>query len=131
MVNFSRYRLLIFSPNPDKLMKFYRDVLGLKVTQKMDIPNDYGYGVRVNKDYIIWIGKHDQVKGKSQEPFRTMHNLYPKQGVTHWYNKIKDHQDVTIVLKPELTPFATKDNPVYVCTWLDPENNCWQFMGKK
>ncbi len=112
-------------------MKFYRDVLGLKVTQKLDIPNDYGYQLKVNKDYIIWIGKHDQVKGKSQEPFRTMHNLYPKQGVTHWYNKIKDHKDVKIILKPELTPFATKDNPVYVCTWLDPEGNCWQFMGKK
>ena len=40
---FSEYRILIFSENPDKLMKFYRDTLGMKLEKKLDIPNDYGY----------------------------------------------------------------------------------------
>lgn len=130
MSNFTHYRILIYSANPDKLMPFYRNVLGLKLVQKMDIPNDYGYCLKVNGDWKIWIGKHSQIKGKSKEPFRIIHNLYC-DSVTKWYNKLKSRKDVKIILKPSLAPFSTKEKPVYVCTWLDPEANCWQFMGGK
>ncbi len=126
----SHYRILIFSSNPDKLMKFYQNILGLKLESKLDIPNDYGYMFALKDDFKLWIGLHDKVKGKSKEPFRLIHNFYVKS-VTKWYQKIKNHKHVKIILKPELTPFATKKNQVYVCTWLDPDGNCWQFMGKK
>ncbi len=125
---FTAYRILIFSENPDKLMQFYRDILGLELEKKLDIPNDYGYMFQVNKDMKIWIGRHSEVHGSSKEPDRMIHNLFTDE-VQSWYKKVRD-AGMNIVKKPELTPFATKDNPVYVCTWDDPEGNRWQFMGK-
>lgn len=125
---FSKYRILIFSENPDKLMKFYKDILDLKLEKKLDIPNDYGYLFGVNGEMKLWIGKHSEVKGKSKESVRIIHNLFTDE-VQKWYKKVKD-AGVEILCKPELTPFATKDDPIYVSTFLDPEGNCWQFMGK-
>ncbi len=128
---FTKYRLLIFSHNPDKLMPFYRDVLKFKLREKVDIPNDYGYMLEVAGDLWLWIGKHSQIRGKNKDPYRHIFNLYPKDSVKSWYNKIKDIPGVKIICKPQLTPFATKKDPWYVCTFLDPEGNCWQFMGQK
>jgi len=126
---FSAYRILIFSQNPDKLMKFYRDILGLKLEKKLDIPNDYGYMFDVEGKMKLWIGKHSEIKGKTKESFRHIFNLFTDE-VQKWYEMVKDAKGVEIILKPSLTPFATKEDPVYVCTFLDPEGNCWQFMGK-
>ncbi|MBU0976498.1 MAG: VOC family protein [Patescibacteria group bacterium] len=125
---FSKYRILIFSENPDELMKFYRDVLELKLEDKLDIPNDYGYMFEVNGEMKLWIGRHSEVKGKSKEPVRHIINLYTDE-VQKWYKKVKA-SGADILCKPELTPFATRDEPFYVSTFLDPEGNCWQFMGQ-
>lgn len=125
---FSHYRILIYSENPDKLMEFYRDILELKLENKLDIPNDYGYMFTISGDFKLWIGKHSQVRGVTKEPFRHIFNLYVTS-VTEWYEKIKDKAE--IISPPQRTPFATQENPVYVSTFLDPEKNCWQFMGGK
>ncbi len=127
---FTRYRVLIFSENPDKLMTFYRDVLELKLESEMKLSNDYGYMFIVNNDYKLWIGKHSEIKGKAKEPYRHIFNLYV-DSVQKWYEKIKDTKDVTIVCKPCETPFSKPEDQWFVCTFLDPEGNCWQFMGKK
>lgn len=124
---FSKYRILIFSQNPDKLAKFYRDVLKLELETKLDIPNDYGYMFHIAGEMKLWIGKHSEVKGKSKEPVRIIHNLYTDE-VQKWYEKVKK-AGCKILCKPQLIPFATKKEPCYVSTFLDPENNCWQFMG--
>ncbi len=128
---FTNYRILIYSENPDTLMPFYRDVLGFELLNHLDIPGDYGYMMHVVGDLNVWLGKHSEVKGKAKENFRHLFNLYPEEGVMHWYEKIKDLPEVTIVAKPFLAPFSTPDNQVYFCTFLDPEGNCWQFVGKK
>jgi predicted enzyme related to lactoylglutathione lyase len=130
MNSFSKYRVLIFSENPDKLMKFYRDVLELKLESQLKLPNDYGYMFIVNGDWKLWIGKHSGVKGKAKEPFRHIFNLYV-YSVNFWYNKIKNNKEVKIVCKPTETPFSKPDDRWFVSTFLDPENNCWQFMGKE
>jgi len=127
---YSLYRILIFSEDPDKLMAFYRDVLKFTYLEKVDIPNDYGHMLQVTGKLNVWVGKHSEIEGKVKEPFRHIYNLYV-ESVTQAYKQIKDHEGVTIVCKPELTPFATKENSAYVSTFLDPEGNCWQFMGKK
>lgn len=119
---FSKYRILIYSENPDKLMEFYKDVLELELEEKLDIPNDYGYMFIINGDFKLWIGKHSKIRGKVKESDRHIFNLYTDE-VQKWYEKIKDFKGVTVVLKPSLTPFATKENPFYVCTFLDPEGN--------
>jgi catechol 2,3-dioxygenase-like lactoylglutathione lyase family enzyme len=52
---FKGTRILLWSPNPDKLMEFYRDVLELKLEEKTDIPEkdgisaDYGYIMLLKK----------------------------------------------------------------------------------
>lgn len=128
---FSKYRILIFSQNPDKLMPFYRDVLGFELLEKLDIVGDYGYMLKVSGDLWLWLGKHSEIKGKAKENFRHLFNLYPEEGVEYWFNKIKDNKDVTIVAKPFLAPFSTPEKQTWFCTFLDPEGNCWQFVGAK
>ncbi len=125
---FSHYRILLYSEDPDELMKFYRDVLGLELEQKLDIPNDYGYRFTIHDEYKLWIGKHSEIHGKNKEPFRHIFNLYVNS-VSMSYEKIRDKAE--IISTPEETPFSTIENPVYVSTFLDPEKNCWQFMGGK
>jgi uncharacterized glyoxalase superfamily protein PhnB len=128
---FSKYRILIYSETPDSLMKFYRDVLGFKLLEKLDIPGDYGYMLQVVGDLNVWIGKHSDIKGKAKESFRHLFNLYPEEGVQYWYKKIKDNPSVSIIAEPYLAPFSTEENQVWFSTFLDPEGNCWQFVGKK
>src|SRR5579859_1076657 len=57
MPNFSKYRILIFSENPDTLMPFYRDVLGLKLIDQLNIPGDYGYMFLVAGDLNLWLDR--------------------------------------------------------------------------
>jgi len=111
-------------------MKFYRDVLGLELEKKLDIPNDYGYRFSVNGEMKIWIGYHSEIKGKAKEPFRHIFNLYT-DSVTYWHEKVKKATGVVSILEPSEAPFSTSEEPVWVSTFLDPEGNCWQFMGPK
>lgn len=127
---FSEYRILIFSENPDELMKFYRDILGMKLEKSYTLPNDYGYMFLATPVLRLWIAKHSKVHGKNQDSFRHIFNLYV-DSVDKWYNKIKNHPQVQIICTPEKTPLYTEEKPFYVSTFLDPEGNCWQFMGKK
>lgn len=128
---FTKYRILIYSENPDKLMEFYRDVLEFKLVDQLNIPGDYGYMFNVVGDLNVWIGKHSEIKGSAKENFRHLFNLYPEEGVIYWHNKIKDNPQVKIIAEPYLAPFSTPDNQVWFSTFLDPEGNCWQFVGKK
>lgn len=131
---FKGTHILIWSENPDRLTKFYTEVLGLDIAEKVDLPeinevgSDYGYQLNSGNTPICWIGKHSEVKGKSTEPVRIMHNLKTDE-VQKWFEIVKE-AGCEVLQAPALTPFATEENPVYVCTWLDPEGNCWQFMGK-
>jgi uncharacterized glyoxalase superfamily protein PhnB len=126
--------ILIWSSNPDELMKFYRDVLELKLEEKTDISekngiaSDYGYMFFISENSAkVWIGHHSEVRGISKEPVRIMHNLYTDD-VQKWYEKVKNAR-CTILCKPTKTPFFSEKSPWYVSTFLDPEGNAWQFMG--
>ncbi len=127
---FTEYRILIFSDNPDELMKFYRDTLGMQLEKRYTLPNDYGYMFLVTPTLRLWIAKHSEVHGKNKEPFRHIFNLYV-ESVDVWYNKIKNHPQVKIICEPEKTPLYSIEKPFYVSTFMDPEGNCWQFVGKK
>lgn len=128
-MTFTKYRILIYSQNPDKLVKFYTDILDLKLLNKLTYKNDYGYMLNLSGDYNIWIGKHSEVKGKAKENYRHLFNLYPEEGVEFWYQKIKKNK-VKIIAEPFEAPFSTTENPFWFCTFLDPEGNCLQFVGK-
>lgn len=124
------YRILIWSEDPDVLSTFYRDVLELEEVIKLDIPDDYGYAFRVGDDgLLLWIGKHSEVNGKNKDPMRHMFNLYVND-VHEWYERIRGRDDVTIIQEPMITPpTRDKEEKKYVCTFLDPEDNCFQFMN--
>lgn len=130
-MGFTKYRIIIFSANPDELMKFYRDVLDLKQIDELKLPDDYGYKFKIMDEFELWISKHSEVKGSSEDNFRHIFNIYPEEGVEYWYDKIKNDSRVKIVAEPFLAPFSTEENQVWCSTFLDPEGNCWQFVGKK
>lgn len=131
---FKGSRILIWSENPDELMKFYRDILELELEEKTDIPEkdgisaDYGYMFFISPQDKVWIGRHSEIKGKSKEPVRIMHNLYTDE-VQKWYEKVKA-AGCEIICEPIKTPFYSEELPWYVSTFLDPDGNSWQFMGK-
>ena len=126
--------ILIWSENPDKLMEFYRDVLQLPFNNKTDIPAkdgveaDYGYEFQLTNSMQLWIGRHGSIVGKSKEPVRIMHNLFTDE-VQKWYEKVKN-AGCTILQIPIKTPFYSEKCKWYVSTFLDPDGNCWQFMGE-
>jgi catechol 2,3-dioxygenase-like lactoylglutathione lyase family enzyme len=132
MNTITAYRVLIWSEDPDKLADFYMNVLGMKQVLKYELPDDYGYALEAGESLALWIGKHGEIHGKAHEPFRHMINLYVAN-VQTCYEEIKDHPDVTIVQEPMITP-PTRDLPEseqkHVCTFLDPDGNCLQFMER-
>ncbi|MCA9380703.1 VOC family protein [Candidatus Dojkabacteria bacterium] len=131
---FNTRNILFWSQNPDELVKFYQDVLELEQVSKTDIPaqngleKDYGYTLKISENNNLWIGHHSEITGQNKDPMRRMINLNTDE-VQKWFEKVKA-AGCKIIQEPILTPFATEENPIYVCTWLDPDGNCWQFMGK-
>ena len=128
MNKITSYKILIWSENPDELQKFYKDVLELEPSIKLELPDDYGYGFRISDNLGIWIGKHSEIKGKNKDPFRFIVNLYVED-VFPWYEKLKNRKDVVIVSAPFKTPPSKPEDPRYVFTFSDPEGNCLQFMN--
>ncbi len=126
---FSKYKYFLFSENPDELAKFYINCLGCTIRKKLEFPKDYGYSLQFNDQYEIWLAKHDQVKGRNQDPYRHMLNLYIEH-IQPVFDKVKQYLGVTVVQEPismsEFAPTETK----FVCTFLDPDGNCLQFMGQ-
>lgn len=125
---YTRYRLFIFSEDPDKLVAFYRDVLDMKILSKLDLPDDYGYSVEVAPNYTLWIAKHSEVKGKSTETVRTMLNIYCDE-IEKYYQKVKD-SGIEIRQEPILGVKFNPNEERYIFTFHDPDGNCVQMMGK-
>ena len=125
---FSKYRLFIFSPDPDKLVTFYRDILDMKILKKLELPKDYGYSIEVAPEYTLWIAKHSEVSGHSREPVRTMLNIYCDE-IERYFAKIKI-SGVKIIQEPICMGEFNPGEERFVFTFHDPEGNCLQFMGK-
>lgn len=134
-MQFRKTHFLIWSEDPDKLMKFYKDVLELDFKEKVDIEatkesvSDYGYEFQLTPDVGLWIGKHSEVNGKSKDPLRIMHNLYV-ESVADWTNKVRNG-GAKVISEPMKTPFFSSTLPWWVSTFRDPDGNVWQFMGPK
>ena len=126
---FTKYKYFLFSENPDKLVKFYTDVLGMKITNKLELPKDYGYALEVAPDWSIWLAQHSEVKGYNKDPYRHFINLYTDE-VQDYFEKVKNVPGVKILQEPTPMSNFNPEETRYVCTILDPEGNCLQFMGK-
>lgn len=123
------YQLLIWSEDPDSLQEFYRDILEMEPIARLTLPDDYGYGFRVGDEHKLWIGKHSEVKGKSNDPFRFIVQLYVED-VHAWYERIKEK--VEVIAEPfETPPTRGEEEPRYCFTFADPEGNLLQLMTEK
>ncbi len=124
----TKYKIFIFSQNPDELVKFYTDTLGFKLLKKLDLPKDYGYMVEAAPGYEIWLAQHSEVSGINREPVRHMINFYTDSFLAI-FQKIKSHPQVKFLQEPismsEFIPGETRQ----VFTVLDTDGNCLQFMG--
>ncbi len=125
------YKYFIFSENPDELVKFYTDILGMNITNKLEYEKDYGYALELHSGGPkIWLAKHSEVKGKNKDKYRIMLNLYV-DSVSEYYERVKDIKDCEIIAEPFAGNEVNPQEKRYVCTISDPEGNLIQFMGEK
>lgn len=125
------YKFFIFSENPDKLVKFYTDILGFRIIQELKLPRDYGYMVQNQDGDQIWIAEHSEVRGYNSDPFRHIITIYYSE-IESIYQKVKEADGVKIIQEPiSMGEFNPDIQNRQVFTFLDPEGNCLQFMQPK
>lgn len=125
------YKFFIFSESPDKLVKFYTDILKFKIIQELKLPQDYGYMVQNSDGDQIWIAKHSEVKGYNQDPFRHILTIYD-HNIESIYQRVKEAEGVKIVQEPvSMSEFNPDIKSRQVFTFIDPEGNCLQYMQPK
>ena len=131
---YKKYKAFLFTENPDKLVKFYRDILGFKVTNHLTLPRDNGYALEIAPGYEIWLAQHSEVYGKSKETYRHMLNIYV-DGIEELYKTI-------CVRAEKLLPVETIQEPICMDQWnpvetrwvfviKDTDGNALQFMGER
>lgn len=114
----------VWSKDPDKLAKFYEEILGLKVDKRLNLPDDRGIQFKVGETYFF-VGYHDKITGKAKDPYRIMVG-FAVDSVKQVYDEISP-KGVKFILNPSPSP----DKTFYVATALDPEGNIIQFFSDK
>lgn len=115
--------ILIGSENATKLAKFYREVVGLKQGQEMEMGEngEKGFDFSLPKGSGLYILDHSDVKGKNSQPQRIFFNLevddieeevkrLEKEGV----KKVQDAYHV--------------EGYGLIATFEDPDGNYFQFV---
>jgi len=116
--------ICLWSDDYENLAKWYEDVLGFPVAQRLTLPDDTGVDFAFQPAYF-YVGKHDKVQGKSKDPYRVMIN-FNVESVQEVYKELKDKK-VTIIAKP----FEGPPGGFWCMTVADPEGNILQFLGDK
>lgn len=115
--------ILLFSENPEKLSKFYKDTLGLKVGMEGEYGDDEDVFVGFNpgKGPYLVVMHHDKVEGKNKEPERYMINFevdnIEKEVVRLEKAKVKKIQDI----------YHVQDYGK-IATFVDPDGNYFQLV---
>ena len=117
--------VLIFTDNVENLSKFYKDVLGLKVHEVLNHPQDTGVLFEFPSGPQLWIGKHSEVKGKNTDPARHMINFLV-DSVEKSYKELKE-KGVKFIAKPFAGPLGNG----YFATFTDPDGNYLQLWSMK
>ncbi len=125
-----KYRMSIFSGDPDRLAEFYIYILGLKLIHKIDKVNDYGYSLEASPGYKIWIARHSKVSGKSKEGYRIILTLYI-DNLLEIYDKIISFDEKLVIEKPTEYCQDIPGEERTVCSFSDPDGNCVQLMQLK
>ena len=116
--------LLIFSQHPDKLVDFYKKVLGEPGWSGGDFTGFQAGEVN------IAIGPHSEVHGKSKESARMMFNLETKD-VKKEFERIK--KTGAKVVKEPYNPMEMADDKgegdALIATFEDPDGNYFQLVS--
>lgn len=126
-MNAQKYRIALFSKNPDKLAHFYTKVLGFTQTAKIVTREDYGYSIEIAKGYKLWIAKHSEIRLKNQNPFRIVISIYVSN-IDTYFKAIYKYPYAKVVEEPTLACKGIKGEERIVGAFLDPEDNCIQLM---
>ena len=106
----------IWTDNLERLVAFYRDTLGLKLhSHHGDFVNFVFGSVRLN------LGLHDQVKGRSADPYRTMVHL-GVDDIHREHDRLRE-LGVQFIREPEQEEWGG-----WVATLLDPDGNILQLL---
>jgi hypothetical protein len=114
--------VIIWSQDYKKLAKWYRDKLDLEKIGEVDHPKDKCIGFRIGS-VELWIGYHDQVKGKNKDKYRIMHNIVV-DSVSESYKSLSK-KGVNFIAKPFKAPTFDK----YFATFEDLDGNILQLIG--
>lgn len=125
MVTFEKIStILIWSENSKKLAEWYQHVLGFKIVEELNHPDDTGALFEINPGGTwLWIGQHSKVKGKNPDPNRIMFNLNVKS-VSKAYTELKN-KGVNFFAQPFKAPTMEK----YFATFYDFDGNFVQLIG--
>ena len=117
--------ILIGSADAEKLAKFYREVVGLKMGMVMDMGDkgEQGYEFPL-KGVGLYILDHSKVKGKTKDPSRVMFNLevddIEKEVARMKRKKVEPAQDIYHV-----------EGYGLIATFADVDGNFFQFVQVK
>lgn len=110
--------IALWSENWRELADWYKEIFGLEENMTLDLPDDTGTNLVIGDGSVLfWIGYHDRVKGKSEEPFRIM-PAFEVEDVNETAKLLKE-KGVEFIAEPQVSP--TKD--FYFATIKDIDNN--------
>ena len=108
--------IIIWTSNLDRLLKFYRDILELKIHSTR--PDFVAFEFDNSR---LSIGTHSEVSGHSTDKYRIMVNLGTSN--IHQAYLTLSEQGVTFIRRP-----AQEQWGGWVATFLDPDSNILQLL---
>ena len=108
--------VLIWSEDIQRLAPFYRDVLGL--TPEME--SDEFVMFQAASGAQLGLGRHSEVKGSAQDPYRVMVNFHVDDCQAEYEQLSK--KGVKFTRKP------SQDNGAVIATFKDPDGNMLQLF---
>ena len=109
------HSVLIWSEDPNRLVPFYRDVLGLKVEMEGE------FAVFSLDGAGLAIGKHSDVRGRSRDPNRVMIDFQVADCQAE-YDRLRQ-RGVEFVRPP-----SKEGDGLTIATFLDPDGNVLQLF---
>ncbi|MBX3013726.1 MAG: VOC family protein [Caldilineaceae bacterium] len=108
----------IWSEDVNKLLPFYRDVLGLQIT--MEMPGFVLLGQEPSQTAVLGLGTHSQVHGPNRDPARHMVGFVSNDIMADWQRL--QGQGVEFIEDPTLS------GELWIATMKDPEGNLVQIF---
>lgn len=106
----------IWTEDLERLVRFYRDTLGLKLHRHHGDFANFVFG-----DMRLNLGLHDRVKGQTRDPYRVMVH-FGTSDIAAEYRRLGE-QGVKFMRVPEQEEWGG-----WVATFLDPDGNVLQLL---